>query len=246
MRILPLGPRESFLGRARKRLQRVLHQPKTPLEFMEAVVVAEREQRFADAAQYCRRGLARFPDDYYLLMKGLSYARDACDRAAAVALLTRADSACPETAATLASVGEEHAFLGQMEQAESFFRRALARMPANPEIREKLAMALVQQRKMDEGISELSQAMKQEPGNRVRRDLLAQVLMHAERHREAVELLTADPDEALSWDALMCLSVARSRLEGGHEFADAVLHPGAPEDPERGGLVEIAGQGIAE
>ncbi|MCA1596728.1 MAG: tetratricopeptide repeat protein, partial [Chloroflexi bacterium] len=137
----------------------------------------------------------------------------------------------PATAATLASVGEEHAFLGEMEEAESLFRRALDRMPRSPDIREKLAMTLVQQRRMDEGIAELSVALDQEPGNTTRRDLLANSLLHAERYQEAADLLTADPEEVLSWESLMCLSVARSRLQGGHEFADAIMNPLPPESP---------------
>jgi len=190
---------------------------------MEAVVVAERERRYASAVRLCERGLKHFPDDFYLLMKRLAQARAVSDRDLAEALLARAVQQCPETAATLSSVGDEYAYLGHMETAESYFRRALNRTPRNSLVREKLAMSMVQQRRMDEGISELTAALDQDPGNAARRTLLAQTLLAAERYGEVSALLENCPDGSLSWEALSCLSVAKARLDGADEFADAMM-----------------------
>jgi len=189
---------------------------------MAAVVETERRGRSGDAAQLCDRGLRRFPGDYYLLMKRLEQARLSGDRSLAEALLQRAAASCPVTAATFSSVGEEYARLGKMEMAEDYFRQAMTRLPSNALLGEKLAMALVSLGKMDEGIQQLIAAADAEPGNHERRGLLAKVLLQAGRWSEAVALLAAVPAESLTWDSLMCLSMARARLDGKDPFVEEV------------------------
>lgn len=222
MRILPKGPQEPFLKRIGRGLKRLFQPPKTELEFMAAVVEAEREDRAQVAARICEKGLQRFPNDYYLLMKRLVQLREQGDREAVESLLARAEVLCPETAATWSSVGEEYAYLGDMDRAIVFFRRALERTPGSAIIREKLAMALVSQRKMDEGIQELSDALRREPDNTDRRDLLLQVMLQAEDFQGIMDRVGSVPESDLTWESLMCLSMARARLEGADPFVESV------------------------
>ncbi|MDQ2731382.1 MAG: hypothetical protein M3Y56_06970 [Armatimonadota bacterium] len=219
---MPKGPQEPFPKRALRGLKRLFNPPRTELEFMAAVVEAEREGRTPLAARLCERGLERFPNDYYLLMKRLVQLREQGNRPAVEGLLARAEELCPPTAATWSSVGEEYAYLGDMDRAIVFFRRALERTPGSAIIREKLAMALVSQHKMDEGIQELSDALGREPENTDRRDLLLQVMLQAEDFQGIMNLVGGLPESDLTWESLMCLSMARARLEGADPFVEGV------------------------
>ena len=201
------------------------------MEFMEAVVVSEREGRGKDAVRYCDRGLRRFPEDFYLLMKRLDQARSAGDRALGESLLARAVIQCPPTTATFCSVGEEYAALGQIPEAEAWFRRALDRSPSNSLVREKLAMALVHQGRMEEGMAELRVALRDEPTNANRRSLLTQVLMATGRYAEVIEMVQALPEEQATWEDLTSMSAAQAHLDGASATAEALLHPDHTEDP---------------
>ena len=220
MRILPIGTRSSVLARALHSIRRILRPPGTELEFVEAVVRAERSQHYAEAVRLCDQGLKRYPDDYDILMKRVARAREARDAALAEELLARAAPACPETAAALVGVGEELAYLGKMADATGYFRRAVARSPDDGLVREKLAMSLVSQRNMDEGVRELRKALDLEPGSVERRTLLVKTLLQVERYHEIVDLLQGVPESEMTWDCLTCLSMARARMDGTDPFVE--------------------------
>ena len=86
------------------------------------------------------------------------------------------------------NLGRAYAMQGDFVRAESHFQAALKIKPADADIQEAYALALLQQGKVEAAIEHLREALRMETGSESRRHL-ADLLHQTGRHREAIARL---------------------------------------------------------